>query len=708
MKKIYLLAAVAAGLFATTGCNEDKDLFVSEGNVILSATFNSDIKVVSRAALEDELGASTLIWISNANGPVRIIEGVENIPTDGIKLVGGHYVAEAWAGDSLPADFEKKYYKGLTEFDITKGTTKVDIECKIANVLAEVSYDAAIDNALTDYTMTVGHRRGFLEFVGRDDRTGYFMMPSNDTDLTWTLNGTQADGSTFTKTGKVLNAQPATKYVLTVKYNPESEDLNGASIVVEVDESAVESEESVTVTAAPRIDGIGFDISQPVYAEQKNVGKKSVYITAACTLTNVLVESELLTDIIGGPDIDLMTADQLVIDDLNAADIYFELYERVAPNSNLKLSFDEEFTNALQGNNEFKITVTDANGKTRSAILAFNITDAKTAVEPLDENSGDIWATEVTLTGKVLKDGATDFGFDYCEHGTDDWTHVQGMTSRANAGDTYYAKITGLTPNTTYDYRATAADFVSTDIYSFTTCDIVQLPNAGFENWSMQGNVRRIFGAGEDMFWDSGNEGATTLGDQWNLTVPESNIKHSGNYSAKLESKKVVVKFAAGNIFIGKYLATDGTDGVLGWGRPFNSRPKALKGYVKYTPKAVDNANGGDLKKGDMDQGIIYIALLDASTTAYGGEKWPQVIKTKAAQRSLFDPAGANVIAYGEKVFTEATPGDGLIEFEIPLNYLREGKVSNILLTASASRYGDYFTGGAGSVMYLDDFELVY
>lgn len=31
-----------------------------------------------------------------------------------------------------------------------------------------------------------------------------------------------------------------------------------------------------------------------------------------------------------------------------------------------------------------------------------------------------------------------------------------------------------------------------------------------------------------------------------------------------------------------------------------------------------------------------------------------------------------------------------------------------IIIVASSSKYGDYFTGGDGSIMYLDDLELVY
>lgn len=41
-------------------------------------------------------------------------------------------------------------------------------------------------------------------------------------------------------------------------------------------------------------------------------------------------------------------------------------------------------------------------------------------------------------------------------------------------------------------------------------------------------------------------------------------------------------KFAAGNVFAGEYLETQGTDGILGWGREWTSRPVALKGYARY------------------------------------------------------------------------------------------------------------------------------
>ncbi len=76
----------------------------------------------------------------------------------------------------------------------------------------------------------------------------------------------------------------------------------------------------------------------------------------------------------------------------------------------------------------------------------------------------------------------------------------------------------------------------------------------------------------------------------------------------------------------------------------------------------------------------------------------------------VFSKNDKNVIGYGERVFNEATAGDGMIEIEIPISY--EGypadKAVNIICVASASIGGDYYTGSTKSEMYLDDIELIY
>ncbi len=45
--------------------------------------------------------------------------------------------------------------------------------------------------------------------------------------------------------------------------------------------------------------------------------------------------------------------------------------------------------------------------------------------------------------------------------------------------------------------------------------------------------------------------------------------------------------------------------------------------------------------------------------------------------------------------------------FTIELEYRDKTRIPNyILIVATASKYGDYFTGGEGSKLWIDEFEL--
>lgn len=239
-----------------------------------------------------------------------------------------------------------------------------------------------------------------------------------------------------------------------------------------------------------------------------------------------------------------------------------------------------------------------------------------------------------------------------------------------------------------------------------------QLPNAGFEDWYTNGKIQAV-GNADAPFWDSGNTASAPM-TGINMTQPDSDIKHSGNYSARLRSQFAGVfgmgAFAAGNVFVGKFIGTEGTNGVLGFGRPFAGSPKALKLWVKYTPQPANSKGAGDLlPEGAMDRGSIFIALLDDSKMSFNEEQWPVIVRTKPANRQLFDKDGANVLAYGERIFDSATDGDGMVEITIPIDYRRTDIVpSNIIVCASASASGDFFQGGEGSTMWIDDLELVY
>ena len=144
---------------------------------------------------------------------------------------------------------------------------------------------------------------------------------------------------------------------------------------------------------------------------------------------------------------------------------------------------------------------------------------------------------------------------------------------------------------------------------------------------------------------------------------------------------------------------------------PSTSITTAVTAWVHYTPVAVSRQkdNPGGVQIGDMDTGKIYVAILDGSTTTdpkASNKPYPVIVNTKT--QTFFDKDGDNVIAYGEIVLDKATEGDAMVQIRIPLTYKSNKKASNIMLTASSSTYGDYFTGGEGSTLYLDDIQLEY
>ena len=178
-------------------------------------------------------------------------------------------------------------------------------------------------------------------------------------------------------------------------------------------------------------------------------------------------------------------------------------------------------------------------------------------------------------------------------------------------------------------------------------------------------------------------------------------------------------KFAAGNLFIGKYISTVGTNGIVGFGHKFTSRPLALRFWIKYNCGAIDRIgelpNGSALQLGDNDTGSIFIALgdwtkeeygLDADGKIKGTDDIPVIVDTRN-KATFFNPKSAAVIAYGELLISQSI-GEWQ-QVTIPLEYVTTSKVpTHIVLVASSSRLGDYFTGSTQSVMWLDDMELIY
>lgn len=311
--------------------------------------------------------------------------------------------------------------------------------------------------------------------------------------------------------------------------------------------------------------------------------------------------------------------------------------------------------------------------------------------------------------------------FQYRAEGEDVWKDVAATAEGEDDAKVYTATATGLTANTAYEYRLVNADesFEVTGS-KFTTEGAAQLSNASFEDWcvrsagTVMGNKDTSFPCSEkdydagNLFWDTSNRGANSAG-QKDPTNKATDLKKSGTYSAKLQSIEidaVIIKaFAAASLYTGSFGgASLDMSATVNFGRSFASRPLALHGYYKYTPATVDNVDeslpeDATVAKGKPDECSIYVALTKKTYS----------VNNKQESTFIDFEGDTNVIAYGELPSGAATEGDGLVEFNIPLKYKNlTDTPSYIIVVCSSSKYGDYFTGGNGSTMYVDDFSLIY
>ena len=664
MKKLFKISSLGAAVALLLASCSNEDIMTSgEGTLLLSAKITSEVQEASRAdlsATDEELAADCEVWISNEKGRIYKYVGLDQIPPQ-IRLLSGSYVAEAWTGDSVPASFEKRWFKGMAKFDVkADASTRVTLNCKIANTLVAVNYDETVGDVLDNYTMTVSHSRGNLVYDANEDRTGYFMMPSADNDLNWVLEGTTKSGQKFTKEGKIEGVKhtaadgshQAYKYTLNVKCTPSSEDFGGLVFNVDVDAELATVETEVGVVVAPIIEGYGFDLSQPVMGEMKTLPRRSVIVKSAIELSSVVLESEDLP-FDDGASVDLIGVSEMVKNELLDGGIAFDYSVNEADGTSMmKINFQKLFADKLEnGTHPVKITATDKEGRISTATLTYIVSDA--AVVPDEPKFADVSPYRATLRGTVSKEGVEEVYFRYRRQGDEAWTRVEAeadiaIPSRAFNKDTKVkAELTELAPGTTYEWQMVADDW-ATDTQSFSTKTAEQIPNAGFEEWCKSGNSYIPAATADSRWWDSGNHGSTSLGASFNITTQISSPRHGGESAISLKSTLVLIKFAAGNVFAGKYLKTDGTNGILGWGRPFTSRPKQMKVWAHYKPVVIDRNDGDytpegyEKNKNNMDKGTIYIALMDNHTESYEGENYPVVIKTNSKTLRLFDAYGSD------------------------------------------------------------------
>lgn len=278
------------------------------------------------------------------------------------------------------------------------------------------------------------------------------------------------------------------------------------------------------------------------------------------------------------------------------------------------------------------------------------------------------------------------------------WTKIEELNI---AGVGVSATIKNLEADTNYKIRISEEGEYSPD-FDFRTESPLQLSNMSFDAWHLQGKTWYPYAQNaqdSQKAWDSANKATSQF--IGSTTTPEENFlaaSGAGKKAAKLESRFAVVKFAAGSIFVGKFVGLVGMGAELSWGVPFVSRPAALRGHYSYSPAIINYTDEAHASlKGQEDSGHIIFILTD----------WDKPFSVISSKNQFVDfdndPA---IIAYG-KLTCDKTNGV-YKEFTLPIEYRSDRTPKWVSIIASSSALGDYFTGGTGSVLYLDEFSLEY
>lgn len=321
----------------------------------------------------------------------------------------------------------------------------------------------------------------------------------------------------------------------------------------------------------------------------------------------------------------------------------------------------------------------------------------KVFVEHQKDGEGGGSTEAFAMVTKAILKGSVQSGktpvVEYKKQGDNTWNKA---TDVKTSGTTYTATITGLQASTTYVYRVSVDGVVGSE-QTFTTAKKVVLTNGSLEDWHQNNNQWNPWPDGGVSFWGTGNKGTSIIGSNVTSPVNES----VAGKAAYLASRSVPFKgLAAGNLFTGDF-ELDGTNGILTLGRDFNSFPTSLQVYCKYeTSKITQTVDRYEHLKGQNDMCHIYVALTTEKVT----------IRTK--NEDAFDKNASSVIAYGEFISDQNVSGsekNGYKKVSIPLEYKKTGVTPKyIIIVCSSSRYGDFFTGGETSKLWLDEMELVY
>lgn len=621
-----------------------------------------------------------------------------------LKLMSGTYTAVVSSASAQDAAFGAPFYYGTESFEIKPGeVANIDVLATIANTCVTVEYDDAVKAAFPTCDFTVTNGRGELRYSlqdGTSDEKGFFSVTGT---LEWTLSLINADGVRYEDiTGTIQDVKGNDHYKFSWSLSSEPEDIGAGAVSIILDDSMNEKEYTLVIdpedSSVPVISA-DFDYSENFTVEVGEQVSRIVSVASADGFSSLLLK---YIDPVSFAEtsVELCGASSQTISDLLSDNIKASAVDPASTSATIDLT---QYMPSLPiGSYTMSVQVIDRGSSFDEQDFVFQV------ISNLDAEavSAAPWAMFADVVGRwFAKEQPEGLNFQYRKSADSEWTDFSGAIATDPSTRTFTARLTGLEPQTGYVFRAVSSqDFETTEI-GFTTESAEVIPNMSFDAWYQDGEVWYPNQDASNFWWDTANGGTKTLS-IYPTTPAEAEYIYAqgeGKNAAKLQSKSAsLVGLAAGNIYTGRFIkaviSLTNPGAELDWGVPFSSRPLALTGFYHYLPKAIDNTSGSySSMAGKPDIGQIQIMLTD----------WDAPFRVSTASGKFVNPqTDSGIIAYGTIDLNETSAYQ---PFTIELEYRDLSRTPKyIVIVAAASKYGDYFTGGVGSTLYLDEFSFIY
>lgn len=729
MKKYLYIALAALGMM---GCEEELDR-VSSGSGFLISLGDASVNVETKSTPE-ELGEPlktnfSIEVLKQSTGESETYNYKENLV---IPASVGVYDITASYGDNPELALDAPYYEGKAEDEeIKEGATEpvsVTIECKVANALASVVYEdeAKFQELFSSYGLNV--KVGNFNVTLNNSNAGKSVYYQAGSKPTFTFVGTlKGNGKEVTKSltaednsalGEDATFAAAKHCILTLSLGTTEPGVNLTLSKVKVEKVRINETIPLEWLPAPKVSATGFDEATKTldFYETNTPAAASIdfEVNEATGLQDLEFslnfEDETFQELTGDYTLSTMSDE----DKAKFADagITLPLTGQTSP----KIDFTSTFINKLRAKDEGavvntitinKVTANNRPNKDESPLVyTINTHKPKFTVEVLD---GNVWSKTFTAEEISVAEGKGNLEtikqnlvYQYSTDGNS-WTDFSDQTTRTQA----FAEHPS---GDDYKVRAYYRGALASKVEEITLEENKAVPNGDMEAWTdgtretkyLWKTFYQPFSQPWDVdieaWWDTNNIATMptsfdVVGQASRACFPTTTYTTNGN-----SGKAAVIRSighgrsnsgaASGTKTRGiLYVGNTSDDGTIDEGQSWESRPTALSFYVKYN--VYNNERFG-----------AYVELYSEDNTEIASGSH---VPTKH---------GVNI--------------DSFTKIEVPINYTdKTKKATEIHIRFCSVAEGedpavrgisvnvpegsnDNYTIWGGSVLYVDDVELIY